>query len=339
MISFTVLWLIVGFGLWFSQQWMKTKCSDQSLAMHWSKEQDYAQIRAFFSKDREISKQEIQTAEEEMNVILQQNGRTDEAEQDWISAYSTQGQLTVSGEKMTETMQAIGVGGDFFFFHPFVLKTGTWFDSNKNTTPMVVLNETAAWKLFGSLNVEGMEVEIEGEPYSISGVIQLERNSFLEKTGALESQIYLAYDQLKKHRDNVGIICYEIIMPNPIQQFALTTIKKQAIFSENDVELVEHSDRFSIKKRIQELPDFFTRSMKQNEIYYPFWENETRAWEQVWDLILIIQMIWGIVGIGFIIVLIKTVDCKNLLLLRKGCIGSPSENATKLWIKPTDNRF
>ena len=51
--------------LWFSQQWMKTKCSDQSLAMHWSKEQDYAQIRAFFSKDREISKQEIQTAEEE----------------------------------------------------------------------------------------------------------------------------------------------------------------------------------------------------------------------------------------------------------------------------------
>ena len=162
---------------------------------------------------------------------------------------------------------------------------------------------------------------------------------FLEKTGALESQIYLAYDQLKKHRDNVGITCYEIIMPNPIQQFALTTIKKQAIFSENDVELVEHSDRFSIKKRIQELPDFFTRSMKQNEIYYPFWENETRAWEQVWDLILIIQTIWGFVGISFIIVLIKTVDCKNLLLLRKGCIGSPSENATKLWIKPTDNRF
>ena len=91
-------------------------------------------------------------------------------------------------------------------------------------------------------------------------------DEFLEKTGALESQIYLAYDQLKKHRDNVGITCYEIIMPNPIQQFALTTIKKQAIFSENDVELVEHSDRFSIKKRIQELPDFFTRSMKQNEI-------------------------------------------------------------------------
>lgn len=326
-IIFVLLWIIVGVGLWISQQWIKTKCSDQQLAMHWSNKQDYTQVRAFFLKYRGISTQEIQAAEEGIEAILQQNGRKDEAEQDWISAYSTQDELTVSGEKAAETMQAIGVGGEFFFFHPFVLKTGTWFDSNKNTAPIVVLNETAAWKLFGSLDIEGMEVKIEGESYCISGVIQLERNPFLEKTGALESQIYLAYDQLKKYRDNAGITCYEVIMPNPIQQFALNTIKKQAIFSGNDVKLVEHSDRFSIKRRIQELPDFFTCSMKQNEINYPFWENETRAWEQVWDLILIIQMIWGIVGISFIIFLIITVE------------RNPSQNATKFWIKPKGSRF
>lgn len=289
-----LLWIASGIFLWSFQQWIKIKCPHQQLAIHWSQEQSYAQLSTFFSRYLNISKQEIQLAEEGIQQVLEQNGIDSESEQNWISAYSVQDTLAVSGEKTTKSMQAIGVGGNFFSFHPFLLKSGTWFDTNH--TYMVVLNEKAAWELFGSFDIEGMELQVEGDIYSVSGVIQQEKSPFLEKTGAYESQIYLSYDRIKQYRPETGITCYEVIMPNPIRDFALNTLKKQPIFVGANTELVQNTDRFSFKRRIQQLSNFFSRTMKTDEICYPFWENEVRAWEEVWDILLVIQCIWIVIG-------------------------------------------
>lgn len=271
----------------------------ERLAEIWSNDGKSTQISVFFSEYEAILRQDLLLVEEQIQQLLEQNGIETKAEneQSSISAYSSEGTLAVKGEKGEKTMQAIGVGGDFFFFHPFQVKSGTWFDSSKEESKFVMLNETAAWQIFGSSNIEGKEVQIEGVSYCISGVIKREDSLFSKQSGAEECQIYLPYNILQKHCKNNGITCYELILPNPVQGFAIQTMEKQSICQKENVEIIENSSRFSLQTRLKQLPDFLIQSMQTKEIHYPFWENIARAWENVQNMILVCQIVWGIVGV------------------------------------------
>ena len=44
----------------------------------------------------------------------------------YLDAYSGQAEVTVSAENGSATVDAIGVGGDFFYFHPLTLRSGSY---------------------------------------------------------------------------------------------------------------------------------------------------------------------------------------------------------------------
>ncbi|MGN0397677.1 MAG: ABC transporter permease [Candidatus Fimimorpha sp.] len=295
-----VVFFWIGFGmiLWICSRWIVMQCPYEQLNKFWSNDQKSAEIRVFFPENQKVSKQMLMTAEEDMETVLEQNGISNPSERKkiWTSAYSAEGRLVAEGEKAEKMVQVIGVGGDFFFFHPFVLKSGTWFDTRKSTQS-VILNEEAAWQLFGSSDIAGMELKIGAKSYLISGVIKMEKRLFQEAAGADNYQIYLSYEEFQSFLEK-GVTCYEVIFPNPIQDFAVTTMKKQEIFSK--AELMETTNRFSLVKRLSELPFFFEKFMHTNNIQYPFWENTARAWEGVRDIILIFQIIWIVLGVKII---------------------------------------
>lgn len=45
----------------------------------------------------------------------------------WVDAYSADGKITLVNGKNTLDANAIGIGGDFFMFHPLKLITGAYF--------------------------------------------------------------------------------------------------------------------------------------------------------------------------------------------------------------------
>ena len=105
----------------------------------------------------------LQEASEDTSDV---NGRT------LVDCYSTKGELTLYSDRASITARAFGVGGDFFTFHPLKLLSGSYFDGEDLNRDGVVIDENVAWQLFGSNNVAGMYVEINGVQYPVRGVVK-----------------------------------------------------------------------------------------------------------------------------------------------------------------------
>ncbi len=60
---------------------------------------------------------------------------------------------------------------------------------------------------------------------------------------------------------NNGINHYEIVMPNPVDEFAYGKVKEGIGIDEKNVEIVENSRRYSLPNRIKTILAFGTRSM------------------------------------------------------------------------------
>ena len=115
---------------------------------------------------------------------------------------------------------AIGIGGDFFMFHPLKLITGAYFSGNDLMQDYCIIDQDAAWQLFGSNDVVGMTVYIGNVPHIVTGVVQ-RPDSRMDKAAGLNSTVvYVSYETLSAYGTNNGINHYEIVMPNPVDEFA-----------------------------------------------------------------------------------------------------------------------
>ena len=164
--------------------------STQQIASEWSAEDSYAQISCFFSKDAAVTKDYVIQLEQKLKTALQEasedtsdvNGRT------LVDCYSTKGELTLYSDRASITARAFGVGGDFFTFHPLKLLSGSYFDGEDLNKDGVVIDENVAWQLFGSNNVAGMYVEINGVQYPVRGVVKSDKGYFSDAADEEEAQ-------------------------------------------------------------------------------------------------------------------------------------------------------
>ena len=83
---------------------------------------------------------------------------------------SSIGKLTDIVSASVDSVQIIGVGGDFFQFHPLNMISGNVFSENDISKDRVVLDENTAWTLFGAYDIAGKTVTIEGRQFVIAGV-------------------------------------------------------------------------------------------------------------------------------------------------------------------------
>ena len=60
--------------------------------------------------------------------------------------------FSVTGDHGAAEVKAIGVGGNFFHFHPLRLRSGSYIAEDDFMLDRVVLDETLAWQLFGGFD-------------------------------------------------------------------------------------------------------------------------------------------------------------------------------------------
>lgn len=287
-------------------------CGDldsQNMAKRWSVDGGVAQISCFFSVNSSISKDTIEEFEHSIDGKLLEASIVSESENPsarlWADAYSADGKITLSNDNSTLEADAIGIGGDFFLFHPVKLLEGGYFSGNDLMQDYCVIDEDAAWQLFGSNNVVGQIVYIGNEPHIVTGVIEREDGKLVEKAGMDSTLVYVSYDTLSRLGQNNGINHYEVVMPNPVDNFAFNYVKEQLGSNEKEVEILENSSRYSLLSRIKLLGEFGTRSMNGKAIIYPYWENVARGYEDiiavltlfmllfiVYPVVLLIAFIW-----------------------------------------------
>ncbi len=281
---------------------------EQQMAKRWSNVSESAQISCFFSQGTEVTRDTIKGFEAKLNSVLKEESITgasvNEGARMWADAYSATGKITLANGKKTVEAKAFGVEGDFFLFHPLKLLNGSLFSGDALMQDYVVIDEDTAWQLFGSNDVAGMQVSIGGVPHIVSGVIERAEGHLNDAAGNNTTTVYVSLHTLENYGKSQGISCYEIVMPNPITGYALKKVKENIGISEDTMECVENSARFSVLSLGKVFLGFGSRSMSQKAIIYPYWENVARGWEDILALVLLFQVLLLLIPVVLVAILL-----------------------------------
>lgn len=269
---------------------------EQQMAARWSEEKNVAQISCFFSPNAQMSEDGILAFEHSLDSALQEASITQESENPsarlWVDAYSASGRVTLSNGKNTLEADAIGIGGDFFLFHPLKLLTGSFFSGNDLMQDYCVIDEDAAWQLFGSNDVAGMIVYVGNVPHIVTGVVERLGGRLEEAAGLEKTVVYVSYETLSALGTNHGINHYEIVMPSPVTGFAYNHVKENIGVEETELQVVDNTARYTLSNRLKVLGALGTRSMNEKAIIYPYWENLARGYEDIIAVLTLFMLLF-----------------------------------------------
>lgn len=282
---------------------------DQLAAKRWASDDTrYTQVSVFLGGDRAFSENDVNSFRVNLSRKLEEaslKAKTNSARL-WVDAYSTELSGSAALGRVNEEVMITAAGGDFFQFHPMELVSGYYFRPDEIMNDRVVIDETLAWKLFGSSDVVGMDFELDGQKCFVAAVAK-------NPSGRIEEYAYgskpRVYAPLKLVTGNNGleagsITCYEVLIPNPVKDFG-KKIVTDYLFGEvkageeelakerqrmQDIEVVENTTRYQPLKLIQLIKNFGIRSMRENQIRYPYWENIARVWEDYSSAMLFVAL-------------------------------------------------
>lgn len=226
----------------------------QQAAQAWAgqSEERFAQVSVFFPAASPENPETLRSFEQGIEKKLIDVGiepKPQEQGRHWSSAYSAQSTLTVEGDRNRAEATVIGVGGDFFLFHPYLLASGAYLNPDDLMKDRVVLDYDLAWKLFGGASLEGMSVKIGDKPYYVAGVVHRETDKFSERAYSGEPVLYMDYSTLASLQEGLGLTSYEIAMPNPIGGFAESYLKEG--FQKSKGVVLENSNRYRFSRMLR----------------------------------------------------------------------------------------
>lgn len=306
----------------------------QSAADAWKGdgEDRFAQVSAFMPVTATKTLDDIRSFRAELeNEFVQNSMEAPEGGSLYTDAYSGRTSLSVSGKSPgSVTVTAVGAGGNYFLFHPLTLLSGGYISDEDYMADRVVLDAQTAFNLFGSSDVAGMEVTINGRNFPIAGVVQSEAdfatnaalaagNESSGDTGGTSTStstntamIYMSYSALNAMAE-LPIDCYEIVLPDPVSGFAKKLMTEK--FPIGGGAIVQNTGRFSVSRLISVMGAFGKRAMTTNGVIYPYWENAARMAESYAALYLLLGTLLAIMpAVCLTVVLVKCITAE----VRKG---------------------
>jgi len=271
-------------------------------------EERFEQVSVFFPVGKGTDEPGIYAFREKLEDRLREASlKAPETGSLWADAYSAPGEISAEGPRGSTTAFALGVGGDYFLFHPLRLRAGGYIAGDDLMHDRVVLDVELAWKLFGSPDVAGMEIKISGKPFLVAGVVEREADFADKKAYTAGAGLYMAYDALLSLSEAQQISCYELVSVSPVSGFA----KGIAAEGFPDAETVENSRRFTVGRIFKNMGDYGVRSMNTAGVIFPYWENAARLLEDYLALLLALAVLFGLFPAACLTVLL-------IALLRRG---------------------
>lgn len=238
-------------------------------------------------------------------------------EKSWLQkkmaiAYSAQGTATLTFEnKVVDTASVIGVAGDFFLFHPMILASGGYFGGDDLMKDRIVIDEDTAWQLFGSTDIIGQCVLVGDVPHYVAGVVKKDRGRIENAAGLSNCYVYMSLESLSRYGDSIlsgryeskeiaedgtsamtgGINCVEVVCPNPVNGLAAKLSGEAMGLDAMSMTVIDNTDRFSPFKLFDVLRSYGTRSMWGKAIFYPYWENIARGYEDILATVFLFRVI------------------------------------------------
>ena len=291
---------------------------DQNAAKQWSSK-GAGQVSLFL--DESVKADDVTVGRLKNALIKEHNKLAGESAYDetkldegpFISAYSGKGSVSISSEIAESSVYSVlGVGGDYFYIHKPVLMSGDYLypDSSKN---LILLDSLSAFKLFGSVDIVGEKVMVNGITHFVSGVYKVDDSGMSKRAGSDVGFVYMTFDALSEQVKELPITCIEFVGTNPTEDFMMNTIKEASPAGEDRYIMVENDTRFGLKSLLDNLVDFPSKVMMKKAMVLPFWENIARGYEEICSYLLVLQALcWVILAVLFFMLLDKVVKSNVL---------------------------
>lgn len=233
-----------------------------------SKELKAGYVAAYFSENDGLSEDDVTDFKHTYDSDLKSDSfESNGKNRLYVEAYSTEGEIEVTkklGGKAVK-VNVTALGGDYFMFHPMQLLYGNYISGNDLMKDGVVLDENAAWHLYGSSDIVGRYVYINNESYYVTGVVKGPSGRAARKAYGGKDHIYMHFSKFAKsgaggtgvsaanaggtgvdganaggtgvdgaNENGTKITCYEVLFPDMINNYAYNKIKNAlGISSEN----------------------------------------------------------------------------------------------------------
>ncbi|MDR0952316.1 MAG: ABC transporter permease [Oscillospiraceae bacterium] len=268
--------------------------------------ESFAQLSAFFSEDSGFDENSIMSIRDAVEKALSDAAIDDESDENdgggtndeggeggrvlYTDAWSAWGEVSLRSSLGSAQAKACAVGGDFFLFHPLYLRDGSYLSPDDLMKDRIVLDEELAWRLFGSVQLEGLEVMIGDKPFIIAGVVSREDDFASGKAYTDGAGLFMSIEALRElTEDTVHITSYELVMSDPITGFALKTLTDALPIA--DAVIVENSRRYTLESTFKNIGEFGERSIHADGMIYPYWENAARYTEDWLALLLVLTLL------------------------------------------------
>lgn len=260
----------------------------------------YAVISLYTEDGSAMSKDQVESYAASMDAALlsasvegAENGRV------WTYAYSTDVLRSVKGPKTSTNAAITACGGDFFVFHPLNFIYGTSFLNDASIPNGVVIDENLAWKIFGAIDVVGMDMSVGDVTLTVVGIAAAERGSHAyEYTYGDTPRMYMNYNAYYKINGQAAdITTYEVTLPNPVKSFAMNIFKTAVTANEDTTSLAETSARYGVANRFENMKQLKYSWVRGDKVSYPYWENEARMIDYTCAIMMFFEVILLAIGV------------------------------------------
>jgi len=297
------------------------------------------QVSCFFSDDSGFTKDTVGSVQMSLKnalntaAVVQEQGKM--LCPDAYSAPLGRYQVTCDRTGCSQA-DVTAVGGEFFLFRSFDLLSGNFISGRDIMKDGAVIDRTLAFSLYGSENVAGMNIYINNLSFRISGVIDDPRTKYERECAGDYPKAYISYDMASKLTDSGEqfrrVNCYEVIVPDPVENFGFNAADKIFSSYDDNVIIVNNTDRFSSSVRVKAAKKLSRSGVRNEAIRLPYWENASRIVEHK------LSVMYGIRR-GLLAVPLVTAFCAIVKtyrwLRRKAVFNSLSDKvyALQCWLK------
>lgn len=206
----------------------------------------------------------------------------------WYCAYSTEQNMYARTERDGGTLRVTVFGGEYFMIHRPQIVCGSYLTPGGENAGYVFLDERAAWKLFGALNVVGMPVTIGDGEYIVCGVGEVPEDTVYDDAYGEAPRAYILFDSPAASGQEISV--YEAVLPNPVDGFARDVFEKNFTTSGESV-VVENSSRFTIPALWEYITHMDTLGVRTSPVTYPWWENMAQVAQYRCAALLIAEIV------------------------------------------------
>ena len=266
----------------------------QQQALRWQgeSETDFAQISCYIPERETVQLDSLWNYRTAIIARLKEASLEAEGENKlYLDAWSATGKVSVNSTLGNGKADVIAVGGNFFDFHPVRLISGNYIRQSDLMKDRVLIDEELAWLLFGGTDLQGLSFKINGKNFVVAGVVDREGDIENRIAYGGEMGLFMSWEAYKELDEKAGINCYEFVMAQPVENFALNFAKEK--IAKDTWHVVENSHRFSFENIYDLIGQFGKRSMQTNGIIYPYWENAARYTEDWCALLLFLTIVFA----------------------------------------------